>query len=518
MGRAPAPILVTVTAAPEGRGPIQLLSRELGHADAGSFIPFRFSLGELEGKDVRFELSVSAPEGARATRPQSRSMVALVRPRVEIEARGGPPNVMLVILDTVRLDALGSSGQRRVLTPALDGLAARGVRFTGAFTNAPWTRPSLMSLLSARPPGASGATPTSFFPHEPDVALVRSGAVSTLPDHLERQGYLVRGLAQNYFMLPEERVGADFGFSSFAHMFLSGGPHRADNPTLTAGAEQFLAANRDRRFFLFLHYESAHAPYSPPKEDLDAIRAHLGPGAQLGFLDKYRGEVGALDRLVARLVAALEKEGLSDQTLLVITSDHGETLDKAHCFFLPKLKYNTCYGHSPSLYDEVLRVPLILVGPGLPKGRVVTQPTRLIDLGPTLLDLLGLPALPGAEGSSVAPWIRGPRPDEPRDVYAVGRGVFALRRGAWKYIWRAPLTRTRVVEGKEIRVMEELYDLESDPQEHRNIAARRPEVARELREALFALMRKDRFPVGPSAPHLGRHVGPKPVLLPQGVR
>lgn len=536
-GKALSSVRLTLTGQPRGGAAQVLLERTLAAPAVGVYLPVRVELGALAGKDVTFEVTIAdaRPAGAarggaggdarqeaaaRAAMAARSSVVALARPVIEGEGPAGPLNVVLLILDTVRIDALGVYGQARVRTPALDALAARGVRFTSVFSNAPWTRPSLMSLLSSRHPGQAGATPTSFYPHDPDVAHVRSGVVSTLPDHLEHQGYRVRALAQNYFMLPHERVGTDHGFSSFAHVLLPGGPHRAENPTLTAAAERFLADHRNHRFFFYLHYESAHAPYNPPREVLEDLRGHLGPKALITIEDKYRGEVMALDRLVARLVAALERNGLMERTLLVVTSDHGETLDRVHCFLLPKLTYNTCFGHSPSLYDEVLHVPLILVAPGLRPGRVVTQLTRHVDLAPTILELLGLPPLPGAEGRSVAPWVLGDRPEEPREVYAVGRGVFALREGGWKYLWRAPITRKRVLHGKEIHVVEELYDLREDPQEHRNLVARRPEVASRMRAALFARMKADRFELGAVAPGRGKRAKAAPrrrLRIPAGV-
>lgn len=499
-GAGQSPVVLTITAERAGQPPVTLLAHHAGARDVGAWRPLDLSLAP---GPVTLTISARAALPAPA---EPMGVIALGRPLVTGRGPDERPNLVFVLLDTVRVDAVGAFGQKRVLTPELDALAREGARLTHVYSNAPWTRPSILSLLSSRTPGAAGATPLSYFSHAPDRAVYLGDRIPTLASHLERQGYLTRALVQNYFMLPHEKVGADHGFSSLAHALFKEGPHAVDNPTLTAAAEAFLARHREDRFFLFLLYESAHSPYNPPREQLDRLVAHLGKGQPLRVEDRYRGEVMALDAQVGRIRQALRRHGLDRNTVVVVTSDHGETLDLAHCFFLPELRYNTCYGHSPSPYNEVLRVPLILRGPGIPVGREVTQLTRHLDLVPTLLELLGLPPLPGAHGRSVVPQIRGQQPDEDREVYATARGAFTLQRGRWKVLWRHPMTRERHVKGEVSQVVEELYDLETDPAEHRNVAHRHPAVLAELKAALFDRLAADRLGV----PRYQRGPAPRP--------
>jgi arylsulfatase A-like enzyme len=229
---------------------------------------------------------------------------------------------------------------------------------------------------------------------------------------------------------------------------------------------------------------------------LDRLRAHLGK-EPLRFEDRYRAEVMALDDEVGRIWKALERLGLRGETVVLVTADHGEVLDRRHCFFLPRLKYNTCYSHSTSPYDEVLRVPLLLAGAGVPAGKVVTQITRHVDLVPTVLTLMGVPPLPGAMGVSVLPQVRGERPDEARDVYAAGRGIYALRRGTWKIIYRDAATRDIVDGGRKRSVTMELYDLAADPAEHRNLAGTEKVRTEAMFRELLGYMAKDRVVLPP---------------------
>lgn len=496
-GRRPAIFTVSVR---HGATTATLLEHHLGADQAGRWQRVRLGLERWAGKQVTIRFAVRQ-QGAPT---ELIGAVALGRPAVVGPAAVPKPNLVLLILDTVRPDALGCYGQRRTATPEIDKLARRSVLFEQAFTNASWTRPSLMSLASSRAAGRVGSTPWKFTASAVDRHYILHGGLPTLYSHLSEQGYLTRGLLNNFFMLPHERVGHDHGLSSFAQIQWGQGPHRKDNSTITRAAEQFLARHRDRRFFLFLIYESAHSPYMPPRAAVERLRevAGLKKQQELSMQDRYRAEVMALDHHVGRIVRALERQGLASNTLLVVTADHGEIIGRQHCYFLPRMKAKTCYAHSTSLYDQVLHVPLIIHGPGAQAGRRTRQVYRHLDLVPTLLDLMGLPAMPGAQGVSLAPHVSRPQPPAltPRDVYAVGRWVWALRSGRYKLKIRERRARKVVKRGRQHRVPVELYDMVADPRELRNLARERPALTLRLRRKLEEWMSTDRVPTLPGAP------------------
>lgn len=497
------PLALTLTVTPARGGPKQLLEHHLGRFQAGRWFPVRFDLSAYAGQIVTLRFAVSK----RGPETQHIGAVALGRPALQEELPGSKPNLIVVVLDTVRYDALSCYVGRRTHTPHLDGVAKRGALFVNAFTNAAWTRPSLMSLLSSRYPNAAGASPKGFRANLVDRWYVQHGGVPTLFSHLASQGYLTRGLINNFFMLPHERVGHDHGLNSFAHVLFGQGPKRRDNPAITAGVERFLEAHKRHRFFLYVLYESAHSPYSPPRAarrrmreliglDRRVSRRRTGKSRRLDMMERYRAEVMNLDNHVGRILAALKKQGLDGNTYVVFTSDHGEVISRQHCFFIPRLKYRSCYSHSASLYDQVLRIPVVLQGPAIWPGRRVKQGYQHVDLVPTLLDLMGLPTLPGAVGDSHARRLRSKKglSVTPRDVYVLGRWVTGLRSGRYKLIVRAHRAQGIVKSGKKRRVPTELYDLDKDPDERWNLARHRPEVVARLRARLKPYVDKDRVP------------------------
>ncbi len=497
------PLALTVQLTGPKGGPKKLLEHHLGRLQAGRWFPVRLDLSAYAGQIVTLGFSVSK----RGAVTGHIGAVALGRPALRGVLPGAKPNLIVVVLDTVRYDALSCYVGHRTHTPHLDGVAKRGALFVNAFTNAAWTRPSLMSLFSSRYPRAVGSTPKGFRVNRLDRWYVQNGKVPTLFSHLAGQGYLTRGFINNFFMLPHERVGHDHGLSSFAHILFGQGPKRTDTPAITEGVERFLAAHKRDRFFLYVLYESAHSPYAPPKAarrrmrkilglEQRAGRRRTGKRRRLHMMERYRAEVMNLDNHVGRIIAALKKNGLADNTYVVFTSDHGEVISRQHCFFIPRLKYRSCYSHSASLYDQVLRIPVVLQGPAIRAGRRIAQNYQHVDLVPTLLRLMGLPALPGSVGDDHAKRLRSAKalPVTPRDTYAQGRWVTGLRSSRYKLIVRAHPAQGIVKSGKKQRVPAELYDLEKDPDERWNLARHNKDIVERLRARLKPYVLKDRVP------------------------
>jgi len=487
------PLAVTLRITGSKGATKKLLEHHLGALQAGRWFPVRFDLSPYAGQIVTLRFSVPK----RGPETQHMGAVAVGRPVLQSEAPRSRPNLIVVVLDTVRHDALSCYVGPRTHTPNLDGVAKRGALFVNAFTNAAWTRPSLMALFSSRYPYMAGSTPRVFRVNRVDRWYLRHGKVPTLFSHLAGQGYVTRGLVNNFFMLPHERVGHDHGLSSFAHILFDQGPKRRDNPTITAGVERFLAAHKRHRFFLYVLYESAHSPYKPPATARRRMRAIMGlkkrkigrrsgQYRRLDMMERYRAEVINLDDHVGRILASLKKHGLTDNTYVVITSDHGEVISRQHCFFIPRLNYRSCYSHSASLYEQVLHVPVVIQGPALSPGRRIEQSYQHVDLVPTVLELMGLPGLPGPWARATPPASARPRGCRPSPgtfmPWAVGSRPCAAVGTSSSCALTGPRASSRAAN------------------ERWNIAQHKPQVVARLRDRLKPFLKRDRVPELPTMP------------------
>jgi arylsulfatase A-like enzyme len=402
--------------------------------------------------------------------------------------------VLLVSLDTLRADHLVPYGYARPTSPALSRFAAQAIRFDQAHAHSTATLPSHLSLFTSLLPPQIGITREGG----PDTSqastrLRLSDRVATLAERLRDAGYRTAAFTDGGFVIPY--YGFDRGFDHFAVTTAAEGAYRNGFRKGIARLVDWLEAQPDdgRPFFVFLHTYDVHEPYSPPPpfersfSDLSyrEFTEARGFPARPAELSKRRGELGeadvrrargfydngvlATDRALGRLFAILRKRGIYDQSLVVVLSDHGEEfLDHGD------------FGHGPRVYQELARVPLLLRLPGgAHGGTVVRQPVGLVDVAPTLLDLVGLEPPEGLAGRSLRGLIEGTddggwlleRPIYV-DVPDVTKGVAGLRRGRWKLV-RHPAG-------------DELYDLEEDPGETTDLAGSFPDRVRELGTQLDA--------------------------------
>jgi arylsulfatase A-like enzyme len=435
----------------------------------------------------------------------------------------GQPNIVLITAGGLRADHLGAYGYDAAISPNLDALAARGVRFGQAIAPGSWGRPSLAALLTSLYPGALGYQRDSGGVHSPAPDSMRT----TLAEALHAAGYrtgailaspwlAAAGFAQGYDTFDAARGEEPFdegpmrrrmlGYllgcprdSAACRLFLQGrsrvvGTRLAPDPggeAINARAARFLDRRDGQPFFLWVHYDDALPPYNraepfrpiaedPSASSVDRLKSlgywELGdpftkregllPLDTAGLTALYDGEVQRVDRLAGELLAMLDARGLAVRTIVVLASDHGQELDDHGGY---------TYGHT--LYDEIVRVPLIVAGPGVTAaGRAVDTPVSLIDLAPTLAALAGA-ALPAeAEGLSLVPALQGQAIDErpvfSEALYRVPLNQQAIRSGGYKLI-------VRQGDGQV-----ELYDLRADPAERHNLAAERPGVADALRGEL----------------------------------
>jgi arylsulfatase A-like enzyme len=417
-------------------------------------------------------------------------LAALAGAGTACRARPAIERVVLVSIDTLRPDHLGAYGYARPTSPVLDALAARGVLFEDASSPSPWTLPAHASLLTGLYPGRHGVKGHDRY---------LPAAVPTLASLLGRAGWTTAAVVNSHNLGP--RFGLDRGFQQFLYVE-EVAAQRAPTTRLVDQALAWLRRHRDRPFFLFLHSYDVHSDYaSLPEHERAFASPYDGPAdgttAQLiafregrvrlsardapHLVDLYDAGIRQMDAELGRLLSALSAEGLAEGTLLVVTSDHGEEFFE-HGGVL----------HGCTQYEEVVRVPLVVSGPGVAAGRRVAVPASLLDVMPTVLGRLGVAFPPGLDGEDLGGLLSGgARPGLAErvlfgeaDHHNVEHDITrAARRASWKLHFNR-------LSGEAA-----LFDLRSDPGERTDLAPARPEVARELRSRL------DRFLlVQPAAP------------------
>jgi len=426
-------------------------------------------------------------------------------PQTQPAAAAPHPNMVFVLIDTLRADRLGCYGNPRRSTPALDAIAAEGVRFDRAIAPAPWTQPSMASLFASVHPGVHQVLDyrqalKSTFQGAPKTAVF-SDAFQTLAEMLQSHGYATAGFVANPYLVPE------YGFAQgFDHYDASFARNTTPGSVVNAAAAAWLR-QRDpaKPFFLYLHYMDSHGPYGATGEFLDPLLDEVEklPERQtltdaqfkrLGYLRKlppgttdpkrherlwrcreywaarYEAGVRQVDHFIAELRDELDRQGLWKDAYVIVTADHGEALCE-----------HGWWEHGWSVHDTDLHVPLILRCPSrLPVGDHVPQMVRLIDLMPTLLDQLQIAPPAEIQGRSMNSLIGGHAPAEPPVAFAeavkLGDEQKAVYVGNWKlqalFLNAAPQPRYS------------LYDLANDPQEQNDLARRHPEQVGALADLL----------------------------------
>ncbi len=368
-------------------------------------------------------------------------------------AGGEGLNVLLITLDTTRADRLGSYGYAGAKTPNLDKLAAGGVRFTDAYCQAPLTLPSHASIMTGEYPFRHGV-------HNNGTYFL-AGDKTTLAEVLKGRGYETAAFTASFSV--DSRFGLDQGFDVYDDDFLSGSPFKPVNSErraeqVFASFSSWLEKRTNGRFFAWVHFYDPHQPYDPPD------------GYKSDFVGRpYDGEVAYMDKYVGEVIRKLADNGLLADTLVIVAGDHGEG-------FGEKVEL----GHGIFIYDNTIRVPLIMYSEKvLPAGLAPAGTVRLIDIVPTVFDILkiGAPAGDVIDGRSLLPVIKG-RKDGPRDVFLESfyprenwgwAELSGLVSGGWKYI-QAPEP--------------ELYDLSNDPGEDLNLFEKDQARASEMKSRM----------------------------------
>jgi arylsulfatase A-like enzyme len=387
--------------------------------------------------------------------PRARAKLALVLRRpvwllaLALAACSRAPQaerVVLVTIDTLRADRVGAYGDALAHTPTLDAAAAVGVRFEAAISPTPITLPAHATLLTGLEPPRHGVRGNGAF------AL--PSEIPTLAEQMHAAGFATAAFVGAIVL--DRHYGLDRGFQhyddtmSLRHAAQGGGYAERRAAQVVDAALGWLAG-APSRFFLWAHLYDPHADYDPPPEWKDRVAG-----------DAYRSEIAYVDAQLRRLLDGIAARFPDGRTLVVLTADHGESLGE--------------HGestHSFTLYDATQRVPLIVTGPGIPHGAVLTNVVRLADVAPTVLARAGAKPLDGIDGVDLSAALRGADRGG-RLAYVetidtrINQGwspLYGVRSERWKYI-RAP--------------RRELYDLRADPGERTDLSAREPAVVAEL--------------------------------------
>lgn len=470
---------------------------DVARSDGNRWLDLRADLSRYAGREITVELTADSRAKQVAWGP-----VSLSAPPSGRENRPERPNVLFILVDTLRRDRLTPYGCRRNTTPGIQNLLAKpGAVVEEAYSQAPWTLPSVVSFLTGRQPGELlSADLTSFgIPRE----------VEPLAERMGRLGYQTAGFVAN----PTLHAGAGFG-RGFRTYFAPPADiqwmlkHAGD---LNARAIPWLRASQDRPFFAYVHYIDPHDPYSNPDTERLGGRSPFLPGydgpvdggwvhgiytGQLQLPDPvrdvphiralYDSEVSYVDRHIGELLAALDPRVLAN-TLIVLTSDHGE-----------ELYDHGGWKHGQSLYEEQIHVPLIFRWDGrIRPGTRLEGTVRLVDLVPTLAAAVGMEADPEWDGVNLLPAL-------------TGEGSLPRKAAVAQHLASGPVRAAAVLGGRKLMLYNrnepfqprgdleahlygidqarfkrlELYDLARDPEERRNLLPGDEEMAAELAPAI----------------------------------
>ncbi len=431
---------------------------------------------------------------ARSVTSRLLALALLALPGCSRDSEPTKPNVILVVIDTLRADKLGCHGEPLPLSPNIDKFALEGVRFTHAFSQAPWTLPSFASIFTSMHPVSHGAGGALGVRGETLRSL--SADAVTIAEVFKRAGYHTGAVVNVPFLSPNFGMHQGFDPADYNLKAPSNnvGDRRATETTDIAlnwirthrAGGGSTRGQSDKPFFYMIHYFDPHLTYDPPAEfrarfadaqDQEEGKWIFGsvdqmlalrkknktlPPSMLGRLEKlYDGEIAYTDQQFGRFMSELAKMGLDDSTVVVITADHGEEFNDHGGF-----------EHGHTVYDELLHVPLIMRFPSRMKPATVSAVARHIDIAPTFCDLAGIDIPPTFQGESLLGVIsatsrRGSATMAETEFW--GDLLVAWRNEGYKVI-RKPGTA-------------ELYDVATDPKERENLADRESDrLARALAE------------------------------------
>jgi len=414
----------------------------------------------------------------------------------ELQMDRNGPNVLFITVDTLRADHLGCYGYVRDTSPNIDKLANEGILFSNAVVQWPKTAPSFASMLTGTYGYHNGVMRST--PQKIDIYFV------LLPEILKNANYNTVGVVTNGTLdaVYNFNQGIDTHIETW-HEYGS-----TDAEYVTEYALSWLKKNANKgKFFMWLHYIDPHGRYEPPEpyneiyvgdkyydgsrktklnsgisEDIGGIpeNVHLGKHTEVDYyIAQYDAEIRYMDEHIGKVLDEVKAMGLSDNTIIIFTADHGESLGEHNYYF--------AHGRLP--YNDNVEVPLIIMNPGLKSEiKVIDQPVELINILPTVLDILDIPINKEAQGKSLVPLMLGNSDSIPKYVFTEAGFQMnyqrVIRTKKWKLIYVPDEKDQRIMQGMPF----ELYDIENDPKELNNLVNVETKIASELQKELFKWM------------------------------
>jgi arylsulfatase A-like enzyme len=412
--------------------------------------------------------------------------IVLLAPPLSGVSQLSPPdyNVILITIDTLRASNLSIYGYNKETSPGIENLAREGILFLRSYAPSPSTGPSIASLMTSKYPSFHGMLSNiTYFPQEN----------LTLAEVLKKHNYTTAAFVGNYML--RGKIGLNKGFQTYDDSCpeqekVRRHPEKIAS-TLTQSALEWLQKNGEQKFFLWLHYQDPHGPYTPPypyneKFGRESYKAEqevpllknwdntgwggipwyqtlAGERDARYYLSQYDGEIAFADAQIRKLLDQVKRLDLDKKTIVVLTADHGEALVDDHGYY---------FSHEHGLTEDQIRIPLILKYPGCPQSKQIQREVSLVDIMPTLLDMLGIHGPRGIQGQDLLL-------DRQEIIFAehhLARDDYAVRMGRYKFIHR----------GEE----KLFYNVEADPDESRNLFPQNSGVSRELDTLLATYMQK----------------------------
>ncbi len=366
-------------------------------------------------------------------------------------------NVLLVTLDTTRADRIGVYGYSKAKTPNLDSLALNGVRFSNAYCQVPLTLPSHTSILTGTYPIYHHVHNNGFYYLSPDLL--------TLAEILKERGFKTAAFVSSFTV--DSRFGIDQGFDFYddklsEEEMLKTFRSERKAERVYDSFSQWINENYRSKFFCWVHFFDPHMPYNPPSPYKEEFPSN-----------PYDGEIAYMDFYIGEVIEKLKEKNMLEKTLIILAGDHGEA-------FGEKGEVD----HGLFLYNSTMKVPLIFYAENyLPRGRVVNYSVRLIDIMPSILEMLRTKIPEENQGVSLIPFIEGREKEDlpsyietvsPRENYGWAELAGLIDEG-WKYI-QAPKS--------------ELYNLRADPEEENNVANNEKKIANSMKEKLTRVIKE----------------------------
>ncbi len=383
-------------------------------------------------------------------------------------------NIILIVVDAMRYDSLSSNGSLLFTTPNLDEISKESILFTSHFVNANWTKPSMTSMFYSEYASNLGIGNTNFEVRPEQKKIFYTSPKKGLINFLREKKFYTASIMNNVFFLDYTGIGLDIGF----HELIQIGKDIDDTEKITNSSLEFLDREFENPFFLHINYNTPHGPYTPPKIILSNLEKN-SPKENLNKINptikRYLAEVNQVDFEIGKLIKKLKDKKLYDNTMLIITSDHGELFSDHHTALVNGVN-GVKYGHGVTHYDEEIHVPLIIKPSSKQKEKIINQKlnfqTSHLSLAPTILGLSNINKR-GFEyrGIDLSTNIFGLDNAKEKLIYTEGRLSESIRSEKFKYIRRYPFYTNSEISGRVLigKELEEIYDIENDFDEKINL-------------------------------------------------